>query len=163
MSEMAAHYKVKYGLQGLEKTLTLASKRFSRNFDDEEVSSSLDKKLTGSLPNLVDSPDESKDNDDDNGDDIPYMVMHPHAKDIPHSLSLSRLKQEAKPSHKLLSSSLSSAGAFTYSDSSSSDQGSIRVANSHLTSATRLGNYINQTTTIPENTSDELNGEQLTS
>ena len=159
MSEMAAHYKVKYGLQGLEKTLSIASKRFSRSFDIEEVSSSLDKKLTSSLPNLVDSPDESKDSDDDNGDDISYMVMHPQTTNIRYSLSLDRLGQEAKPSHKLLSSSVSSTGAFTYSDSSSSDQGSVRVVNDYLNSPTRLGDYINQTATIPENTLDELNGE----
>ena len=36
MCEKAAHYKMKYGLEGLEKSLTIASKRFSRTVDYSE-------------------------------------------------------------------------------------------------------------------------------
>ena len=153
---MAAHYKVKYGLQGLEKTLTLASKRFSRSIDSEDVPpSSLDKKLTSSLPNLVDNFDESN-NSEDTGDDVPYMVMH---KNIQQSMSLDKLSLGTTPFHKPLASSVSSGGSFNYSDSSSSDHGShsIRVANGYLTSPTRPpGGYVNHPT-IPENT-DDFNG-----
>ena len=157
MCEMAAHYKVKYGLEGLERTITMASKRFSRSIDNEDAPSSLDKKLTSSLPNLIDSFDESK-NSEDTGDDIPYMVMHPHKKSVQYSMSLDRLSLGTTPFHKPLGSSVSSGGTFTYSDSSPSNQGSIRVTNGYLTSPTRPGGYINHPT-IPENTSEDFNGE----
>lgn len=152
MCEMAAHYKVKYGLQGLEKTLSLASKRFSRSIDSEEVPSNLDMKLTSSLPNLIDSSDGSK-NSDDIGDDLPYMVMQPHKKSVQHSMSLDRLSSGTTPFHKPVASSMSSGGAFTYSDSPPNNHGSIRVANGYLTSPTRPH------PTIPENTPDDFSGE----
>ena len=77
---MAAHYKVKYGLEDLEKSLTIAYKRFSRTVDynEDARSSSTDKSLTSNLPKLLaDSLDESKSDDDDGDNDIPYMVIHP--------------------------------------------------------------------------------------
>ena len=61
--EMAAHYKMKYGLEGSEKSLTITSKRVSKTVDySEDIrSSSTDKSLIGSLPKLLaDNLDESK-------------------------------------------------------------------------------------------------------
>ena len=72
---MVAHYKVKYGLEGLEKSLTIANKRFSRTVDcsEDARSSSTNKNLTSCLPKLLaDSLDESKSDDDDGDNDIPY-------------------------------------------------------------------------------------------
>ena len=154
MCEMAAHYKVKYGLQGLEKTLTLASKRFSRSIDNEDVPSNLDKKLTSSLPNLIDSSEGSK-NSDDTGDDLPYMVMQPPKMSVQHSMSFDGLSSRTTPFHKPVASSMSSGGTFTYSDSSPSDHGSIRVANGYLTSPTRPPT---NHPTIPENIADNFSG-----
>ena len=145
---MAAHYKVKYGLEGLEKSLTIASKRFSKviNYHEDSRSPSTERSITGSLPNLlVDSLDEPKndndndniyDDDDDNGDDISYMVMHPAKKSIHHTLSLDRIDLKAEPSdsHKPLTYSTSNGGSFSYSDSISSDMlsSSIRTPNGCL-------------------------------
>ena len=142
---MAAHYKMKYGLEGLEKSLTIVSKRFSKvmSYQEDSRSPSTDRSLTGSLPNLLaDNLDESKndDDDDDNGDDISYMVMHPAVKGIRHTLSLDF---KAKPSHKQLTYSTSSGGSFNYSDSISSDvlSNSIRTPNGCLHSPASIGEH----------------------
>lgn len=146
MCEMAAHYKVKYGLQGLEKTLTMASKRFSRSSSNDYGNSnspSTDIKrgqnLASSLPNLLaDDLGDSK-TDDDTGDDIPYMVMHPQPKqNLQHSLSLEKLNLETTPSplHKALTYSSSSSARLSYLEtpSSRSQSTSIRTPNGYLQS-----------------------------
>ena len=175
MCEMAAHYKVKYGLEGLEKSLTIASKRFSKvlNYHEDSISPSTERSITGSLPNLLaDSLDEPKndndnddDDDDDNGDDISYMVMHPAKKGIQHTLSLDRIDLKAEPSHKPLTYSASSGGSFNYSDSISSDMlsNSIRTPNGYLHSPgsfserTFIGNKKGHLA-IYQNTDDVFNG-----
>ena len=150
MCEMADHYKVKHGLVGLEKSLTIASKRFSKviNYHEDSRSRSTERSITGSLSNLLsDNLDESKnddvydDDDNDNGDEISYMVMHPAKKGIQHTLSLDRIDLKAAPSHKPLTYSTSSAGSFICSDSVSNDllSNSIRTPNGYLHSPGSFG------------------------
>ena len=100
MCEMAAHYKMKYGLEGLEKSLTITSKRVSKivDYSEDIRSSSTDKSLIGSLPKLLaDNLDESKNDDDDDDDDndIPFMIMHPPKKCLQPTLSLDRMDLKA--------------------------------------------------------------------
>ena len=148
MCEMAAHYKVKYGLEGLEKSLTIASKRFSKviNYHEDSRSPSTERSITGSLSNLLsDNLDESKNDDvyddNDNGDEISYMVMHLAKKGIQHTLSLDRIDLKAAPSHKPLTYSTSSAGSFICSDSVSSYllSNSIRTPNGYRYSPGSFG------------------------
>lgn len=164
MCKMAAHYKVKYGLEGLEKTLSEASKRFSRSIESDDNVIDSQKFIAGSLPNLLDdnSLNKSKDSDD-TGDDIPYMVMNPRKQTVKHTLSLDRLDLHAAPSHKPIASSLSSAGTFSYSSSVSSDvaPGSIPISNGYLQSPTSVkSGGISNHETIYENSADHLSGEQ---
>ena len=165
MCEMAAHYKVKYGLEGLEETISQASKRFSRSIDYHDNSPNTDinhdKTFAGSLPNLL--TDECN-SDDDVGDDIGYMVMQPSKKPVQHSASLDRLNIGTKPSHKPLAGSTSSGGAFTYSDSFTDNMppNSIKTANGYLHSPTSVTdqsfNGNNHHPVIYENTDDVFNG-----
>ena len=173
MCEMAAHYKMKYGLEGLEKSLTIASKRFSKvmSYQEDSRSPNTDRSLTGSLPNLLaDNLDESKNDndndDDDNGDELSYMVMHPAKKGIQHTLSLDRIDLKAEPTHRSLTYSTSSGGSFNYSDSISSDvlSNSIRTPNGYLHSSASIsertfsGNRKGHSN-IYQNTDDVFNGE----
>ena len=168
MCEMAAHYKMKYGLEGLEKSLTIANKRFSRTVDynEDARSSSTDKSLTGSLPNLLaDNLDKSKNDDDDDDDnDISYMVMHPPKKGLQHTLSLDRMDLQAEPSHPPLRFYSSSTGMFSCSDSFSSDlpSNSITTPNGYLHSPAsfkeRTFNGNSDHPIIYENTDEVFNG-----
>ena len=171
MCEMAAHYKMKYGLEGSEKSLTITSKRVSKivDYSEDIRSSSTDKSLIGSLPKLLaDNLDESKNDDDDDDDDddndIPCMIMHPPKKCLQPTLSLDRMDLQAESSHPPLRFSSSSVGTFSGSDSFSSDllSNSITTPNGYLHSPAsfkeRTFNGNNDHPIIYENTDEVFNG-----
>ena len=140
MCEMAAHYKMRYGLEGSVKSLTITSKRVSKivDYSEDIRSSSIDKSLIGSLSKLLaDNLDESKNNDDYDDNDIPCMIMHPPKKCLQPTLSLDRMDLQVESSHPPLRFSSSSVGTFSSSDSFSSDllSNSITTPNGYLHSS----------------------------
>ena len=68
--EMSAHYKVKYGLEGLEQSISRATKRFSKSLDYNQT-------LTFSLPNLSSDSNGLTGSHEKEDDEMSYMVMHP--------------------------------------------------------------------------------------
>ena len=68
--EMSAHYKVKYGLEGLEQSISRATKRFSKNLDYNHP-------LACSLPNLISDSNGLTGSYGEEDDEMSYMVMHP--------------------------------------------------------------------------------------
>ena len=68
--EMSAHYKVKYGLEGLEKSISKATIRFSKSLDYNET-------LAFSLPNLSSDSNGLTGSHEEEDDEMSYMIMHP--------------------------------------------------------------------------------------
>lgn len=139
MCKMAAHYKVKYSLESLEKTLSRATKWFSKSIDNEDVVNDhaktvYDQSLGSSLPNLLDDNDSIDESKNDDTDDIPYMVMKSFKKStkLQHSLSLDRLTLGDASTHKPLSGSVSSAGTFSSVSSDITTPSSAPSHNGHL-------------------------------
>jgi len=66
--EMLAHYKIKYGLEGLEKSISKATIHFSKSLDYNQT-------LAFSLPNLS-SDSNSLTGSREEDDEMSYIVMH---------------------------------------------------------------------------------------
>jgi len=64
---MSAHCKVKYGLEGLEQSISRTTKRFSKGLDCNQTL----------LPNLSSDSNSLTGSHEEEDDEMSYMVMHP--------------------------------------------------------------------------------------